>query len=74
MDMEGMALLVLFCLTGTDQCDLQIAEPVPFVNEKQCRLLAPDLLIAWAVHHQGYTPMRWLCTEQANYLINRFKA
>jgi hypothetical protein len=72
--MEGMALLVFFCLTGTDKCDLQIAEPVPFANEKQCQLLAHDLLIAWAVQHPQYTVQRGLCTEQANYLINRFKA
>jgi hypothetical protein len=72
--MEGMALLVFFCLTGTDKCDLQLAEPVPFINEKQCQLLAPDLMISWAVKHQGYTPMRYFCTEQSVYLLNAFKA
>lgn len=71
---EGMALLVAFCLTGTDQCDLQLAEPVGFANQKQCELLAPDLIIAWGVRHPGYTPQRWICTEQANYLMNAFKA
>jgi hypothetical protein len=72
--MEGMALLVIFCLTGTDKCDIQIAEPVAFANEKQCQLLAHDLMIAWAVRHPEYTVSRGVCTEQANYLINRFKA
>lgn len=72
-----ISLLIWCCLAGhQDNCRVvQIASG--FATEEQCQSFAPLMYLGWSVMHKEVEirdGTRPICTDKANWLMNRFGA
>ncbi len=70
----AIALLIQFCVMGSDNCEMTVIAQ-GFVAEKQCEAYSTLMVKGWEkVNEEKYEVRRFVCTMNANYIINAFKA